>query len=526
MPVVNVSLPSDNTRANVADYNDPITHILAVVNGQLDDDNIASVNGSKVTDATITPAKLTAAVKTGWWDTTAPSSVTALGNRSYSVVVNSTDLTGIISTGMRIRTVRSSTAPVQCTSLNGTTQYYSKTSPNKMTFTDDFVVSAWIKLSSYGADSSIASRYNGTSGWDFKIDLFGRVQLVGFNAGSSNNSRVDSIQSVPLNKWVHVAAQLDMSAFTASTTTSYTMIDGVDVPAAVTRVGTNPTALVQAGNLEVGSRNGGTNFFPGKIAQVAIYSAKVTQANILATISQGLTGAETSLASGYSFNNSFADLNTTTPNDLSAVASAAATNSDSPFTQDDEGAPSGTVDFGVVQKVSFSTNTTIVVQVPEGCAIPTTGSITSMQYAPQGNPFGFPRNKDRWSVEFILRSQVTTASNANFAAMTGMQFSVPIGPWEVGWQSSITVTAVINLYFALSDSSQTGLSATTSDRRLQTHLLGTSASASNSGDVRLTSDRNLTAATTFTMYSLGATTTGKLDGDASSCKFFANLNNL
>jgi hypothetical protein len=68
-----------------------------------------------------------------------------------------------------------------------------------------------------------------------------------------------------------------MSAFTATTLTSYTMLDGLDVPATVSRAGTNPTALIQAGNLQIGAANT-LNFFPGKIAQVAIYNAKVTQA--------------------------------------------------------------------------------------------------------------------------------------------------------------------------------------------------------------------------------------------------------
>jgi hypothetical protein len=40
------------------------------------------------------------------------------------------------------------------------------------------------------------------------------------------------------------------------------MIDGVNVPASVTRGGTNPTSLIQAGNLEIGSINGGTATFP------------------------------------------------------------------------------------------------------------------------------------------------------------------------------------------------------------------------------------------------------------------------
>ena len=239
-----------------------------------------------------------------------PNTVTCNGNRSYDLVFNGTDLTGTLSPGMRLRTTRTTAAPTQCTSLNGSTQYYSKSSPAGMTFTDDFVVSAWVKLSSY-ATGGIVSRYNGTSGWILYVGPNGQLSFAGFNGGSGNYSQVVSNQSLPLNKWVHVIAQLDMSSFTASATTSYFMLDGVDVPSSVNRAGTNPTALVQAGDLQVGAYNG-SNFFPGKIAQAAVFNAKVTQATMKGYISQGLSGSETSLISAYSFNNTLNDLNTTT----------------------------------------------------------------------------------------------------------------------------------------------------------------------------------------------------------------------
>lgn len=364
-----------------------------------------------------------------------PDTVTANGNKSYDLVFNGTDLTDTITEGMRVRSARTVAAPVQCTSLNGTTQYYSKTSPNKMTFTDDFVVSAWVKVSSY-ATSGIASRYNGTSGWIFYLESDGRVTLKGYNASASNNSQVTTYQSIPLNKWVHISAQLDMSAFTATTTTSYIMIDGVDVPASVARAGTNPTALIQAGNLEIGSWNGGLLPFSGKIAQVAIYNAKVTQATILASMNQGLIGTETSLASAYSFSNSITDLNTTTPNDLTANGSAVATNADSPF---GNSGVSTTIDYGIVMAKSFSTNTTLTIQVPEGCTIPTSGGVASMDYSINDVPYGFPRDKGKWEVQTSIKiNSVATASpvsgtfyNSNF------QIRVPKGAFVVGFEASL-----------------------------------------------------------------------------------------
>ena len=357
------------------------------------------------------------------------SAVSYNGNRSYDLTTSS-DNTAVISPGSRIRTTRTVAAPTQCTSLNGSSQYFNDTTVSGMTFTDDFTVSAWVKLSAYGTDSRIASRYNGTSGWAFGIDAAGKIALMGFNGSSSNISYVISWASIPVNKWVHVAAQLDMSSFTATTTTSYVMIDGIDVPAQVSRGGTNPTALVQAGNLEIGSWSGGAMPWPGKIAQVAIYSAKVTQANIKATISQGLSGSETSLVSAYSFNNSLNDLNASNANNLTAQGSAVATNADSPFGGQASGSISSTLDYGIVQKATAST---LTVQVAEGCTIPTSGGVSSASYSTFKVPYGFPAQKSKWNIRTDIFSNQGPYSVGSGVVPTvgGWEVSLPVGAWSV-----------------------------------------------------------------------------------------------
>lgn len=363
---------------------------------------------------------------------TTADQVTALGNRSYTVRIPSVDYTDRLSAGMRLRTTRTVAAPTQCTSLNGTTQYYSKASPNKLTFTNNFVVSAWVKLSSY-ATSSIVTRYNGTSGWKLDLNSSGQVQFIGLNGGAGNYALSTSYQSLPLNKWVHIACQLDMSTTSTGTTNNYIMIDGVEVPNVVTRAGTNPVTLVQAGNLEIGSQNGGGQFFPGKIAQVAIYNAKVTQANILATISQGLSGSETSLASAYSFNGVKTDLNTSTPNDLTANGSAVETNADSPFGGQGDGTISSTLDYAIITKTAFSTNTTLTVQVPEGCTIPTSGGVSAVSYSTQKTPYQFPAQKGKWVVQTISKSTGSqgTPTQNTWYNINSLNMTIPIGEWSV-----------------------------------------------------------------------------------------------
>lgn len=429
-------LPTTGDLIQASDVSSPITDILAALNGGIDSDNLAanSVGTSELVDGSVTEAKLSASYFLGWNTSglIAPTTVTPNGNRSYTLVFNGQDYTQELSEGMRLKFTRTVTAPTQSTSLNGSTQYWSKSSPNKMTFTDDFACSAWVYLTSYAA-GTICSRFNGTSGWAFVVDPNGRLQILGYNAGGVNFSEVKSFQSMPLNRWVHVAAQLDMSAFTASATTSYTMMDGVDVPGVVARGGTNPTALVQAGDFQVGALNA-TNFFPGKIAQVAVYNTKVAQATIVATMHQALTGSETSLASGYSFNGAATDLNTTTPNDLSAVATASYT-ADAPFANGNRTYDTaGTTEYAIVMaKPTFSTNTTVTVQVPEGCTIPTSGGVSTVGYSSQRAPYGFPADRNRWIVESLTRVSTTQGApvSTTWYNIAGTRLFIPIGAWFV-----------------------------------------------------------------------------------------------
>jgi hypothetical protein len=393
-------------------------------------------------------------------------------------------------------------APTQCTSLNGTTQYWVKTSPNKLTFTDDFVVDAYVKLSSYptSTTASIASQFNGTSGWRMEINQTGQVGLYGINNGIANFSGVQTYQSVPLNKWVRITGQLDMSTYTATTTTSYIMLDGVDVPSFVSRGGTNPTALIQAGNLVIGADNTTaiTRFFPGKIAQVAIYNAKVLQADIIKTHSQGLLGTETSLVSAYSFNGVATDLNTTTPNDLTAQAGAGYV-ADSPFGTQASGVPDGLHDYSITQSVS-SNGLTEVVQVPEGCAIPTSGGISAISYSGLKSPYGFPSNANKWLLQTILKTTNATTSNAAFGSFIsdGYKILTPIGSWKLSQKGNYYNSTTTTVYFKL-DSAPTG----TSDNIA---IAQSSAAAIYVSVINTSTEHELTVATAFIMYTLGATT--------------------
>jgi hypothetical protein len=382
-----------------------------------------------------------------------PNTVTYNGNRNYDLVFNSVDLSSTISPGQKLKLTRTVAAPSQCTSLNGTTQYYSKTSPAGMTFTNNFAVSAWVKLTHYGETSTIASRYNATSGWLFFIASNGQVNLQGNNAGSGNAFTFNSYQSIPLNKWVHVSAQIDMTVTTNTATTNYVMIDGADVPGVATRAGTNPTALVQAGNLEIGSYNAGTSPFPGKIAQVAIYNAKIPQATIKASCNQTLSGSETSLISAYSFNGVITDLNTTNANNLTAQGSAVATATDSPFAN---AVTAGLQEYAEINSVTFSTNTTVNVRVPDTSILPTSGGVSNVYYAVGANPYGLPFFTKVLALVKAPSSFTTTIAGADISGLTSTVYvpqnsTIKISLW-VGRVTNVSGAGVETTATLFSDS--------------------------------------------------------------------------
>ena len=425
MGLISLTLPNDGETIDAADVNTPFNTISTVINGNIDNANIktnAAIDGTKIADNSIPASKMLNGAQ-GWTGlANNPNTITYNGNRNYDLVFNSVYLSNTLSPGMRLKLSRTVAAPTQCTDLeSGSSQYYSKTSPAGMTFTDDFVVSAWVKLESYG-NTTIASRYDGAAGngWILQISSSGIVILSGHNGGASNTSNVQSYSSIPLNKWVHITAQLDMSSFTNTATTSYIMIDGVDVPASVQRSGTNPTALVQGGTLAIGGRGAPSDYFDGKLAQVAIFSAKVTQATMRTYMSQGLSGSETSLISAYSFNGVITDLNTTNANNLTANGSAVATATDSPYAN---AVTAGTEEYAEINSVTFSTNTTVNVRVPDACMIPTSGGISNVYYAVGANPYGLPAFSN------VLNEAVLCAVPSTFtstAQIPGLSVSVYI----------------------------------------------------------------------------------------------------
>lgn len=375
-----------------------------------------------------------------------PNTITDNGNRKYTLVFNSVDLTSFISKNMRLKSVRQTNAPTQCTTLNGTTQYFNKATPAGLTVTNNLAAGAWIKPTALPAvTAGIITRSTAASGWQLRLQANGQIVFVYYNAGITNFTYVMSNAIITTNRWQHVAGQHDAVTFTNTPTTSYIMIDGVDVLAPVVRSGSNPTACVQTGDLEIGvDRTGGGAFFTGKIAQAWVATAKITQDNVRLIKNQGLTAANCTtynIASAFSLSGASGatDINTTNANNLTANASAATTTDDSPFTQNDQGTPSGDTDYAVVLTKAFSTNTTLTVQVPEGCSLPTlptSSAISTMYYSTEFAPFGMPDPQKLWvNIQDATitdrtvydQNRISSIGNQMYYNPTGMTLSREMG---------------------------------------------------------------------------------------------------
>jgi len=431
----------------------------------------------------------------GWTPVTQTvSSVSYSGNRSYTLTM-SADVSATLSPGMRVKTTRTVTAPIQCADLeSGSSQYFTKASPAGTTFTDDWSASAWVKLESYtGARNIIINRSDySTQGFGLAIESSGRVEVGSFRI-AGNNSITTSYQSIPLNKWVHVAATTDLSGASV-----LVYIDGVLVPSLTTVSGTI-TALVQyTGDLRIGAlSSAASQYFDGKIAQAAVFSAVLSAATIRSYYSQGLTGTETSLVSAYSFNGVITDLNTTNANNLTAQASAVATNADSPFGQDSNGVTAGTTDYALVMKVA---TTTVTVQVPEGCTIPTSGGVSAIAYSTATSPFGYTLDKERWAGRYILKTsndKTSAITIATYYNINGNNFTLPVGGgWDIRGITSGVVTHAGVTYLATTIALSTSAS-TLVDERLaaSTHFSNASLIENNIRYSAFTGTLTVTSAT-------------------------------
>lgn len=399
---------------------------VAIANSQIRDARSAAAVGSANT------------VNTGWNSLSSYLSGTIVnnGDKSYTIPIQNIDLTGQLSKGMRFKASRSIVPPTQSADFeSSSSQYAIKTSPTNITFTDDFTIEAWVKIESYTA-GGVLTRFNGTSGFLLRMTTNGTVVIDGRNGGGANLRTGETYRSLPLNRWVHIAATLDMSAATANI-----YINGALVPTANATGGTNPTSLLQAGNLELGSWQA-ANFFDGEIAEARLWSTIRNQTQIRDNMNQTLVGNEANLNAYFPLNGNFNDLQTNfAANNLTSTNGAIATAADNPM---------NAIEMGIIHDVVYSApNTLVTVFTGTDYNIPNM-SLSNMNYATDKTPYGFPGQRGKWCYEIpylrpLLKGSI---SNSTWVNLDGGAFNIPVGSWQVGYNAQALLQASSGGLFA------------------------------------------------------------------------------
>lgn len=402
------------------------------------------------------------------------------GNKSYTVN-SSADLTSVLSPGMRFKVNRGTTPPTQCADLEAdSSQYASKTTPSGITFTDDFTCEGWINLESYPSVASvIVSRITGTTGWQLYVDVTGVIVISAFN---STEEKAVSTQSVPLNKWVHVAASADLSGNNFAI-----YLNGVSIP--LTSTG-SLSALVQGGDLMVGKSGKGAYYVDGKIADVRVWSVVRTQTQIRDNMNQQLVGNETNLVAYFKLNG---DWNDSTSNANNMTASGGPS-----FVTDN---PMKATEYGIITKV---TSTQITVFTGTDYNIPN-GTLSSPYYSTQKVPYGFPTSADKWTLEFYYGAGLskTSASADTWYNIGSASIIIPIGAWSVDYFFNLTA-AVSSGTFAYLQAALSTSSSSPVDLRLtsRTQSMATASTTQNQAPVVARADISVSTETTYYILAL------------------------
>jgi hypothetical protein len=427
--------------ATVIDY-DSATHHSAQSKGI---QQFANDDGTLKTQPVRDALGLGASAVNGWEVLPYTLAVTSgynKGNKEFDIVVSNNDLSDELTPGMRLRLQRGTTAPTQCMDLeSSSSQYGSKTTSSGLGQTDDITVEAWINPESYVLGGIMTTANGTTNGWNFYLDASGRITFAGARAA---DDFIVSLQSVNLGIWQHVAANIDSSGATG---TIY--INGISVVSSFTN-NANTAFLATNTNFVIGATNAATptNFFDGKISDCRIWSVVRTATQIQDNMNNQLVGSETNLVGYWKLNGALTD-STSNANHLTGSGGAVATTLDNPMKD---------TEYAIITRVSYSApNTTLTVYTGTDYNIPNM-TLSSPYYSVQKSPYGFPTEKDKWTLNFPIYSTINvggTTANTTYNA-GGYFVDIPKGSWDLSYNISYGVTpnaAIPDLYLGLQTSS-------------------------------------------------------------------------
>lgn len=387
----------------------------SITNGNIADKRVAAAQNAPNSSATTGWNLLSSAVSGALLTYSANN-----GNKEF-VLTSNVDTSGVLSPGMKLKLPRSTTPPTQAMSFTAaSSQYATRASPTGITFTGAFTCEAWVYLNSYTNVGMIIDRMDtgGTNGWDFYINSSG--QIVIDYVTSSSHTTWSTYQSVPLKRWVHIAAAVSS---VSSKTLQGIYINALSVPTQSTA--SAATTLTQTGNLTIGANNiGGTpaNFFDGYIAEARVWSVAQSQANIQANMAINLVGNETNLVAlfqGPTFN----DL-TSNANNLTATNGATQVTS----------YPYNATEYAFVTKVASGA---VTVFTGTDYTIPNM-TLSSPSYSTSRAPYGFPASRGKWvvTVRSLVNDSTASPTSGTWVESPTLRMSIPTGEWNLGYQVS------------------------------------------------------------------------------------------
>lgn len=403
--------------ATIVDYVSGTSHNMMVKGIKVHANQDGTLKGDAVRDALSISAD-----PAGGWEPFAQTFTVASGynkgNREFDLTA-SASVASFLSPGMRFKVTRPGTVPTQCFDAElSSSQYAARASASVagITFTDDFTCEAWIKVESY-VTGTIVARYSGSNGWIFYLNSTGQINIQGTAAGVSDVCF--TTQTVPLGRWIHVAATMDISAATGAV-----YLDGVSMP--VNYTNSAITALVQGTDLTIGAHATPALYFDGMISDVRVWNVVRTATQIKDNMCQYPTDT-TNLVGWWKLDGNFND-SSSNANNLTGSGGAVATTLDNPYKA---------TEYAIVTKVA---TTTVTVFTGTDHTIPS-GALTGANYSLEKQPYGFPGARSKWRVEGFLRTltgQATPAANTWYNPGS-LQIQVPTGVWKVRLLTNIYV---------------------------------------------------------------------------------------
>lgn len=345
------------------------------------------------------------------------------GNKEYTATI-AADVTGYLPLGAKIAVTRGTAAPTQCMSFSAaSTQYASKTASltGFSGITNSVTVSDWIYVNSYGGTGyqtikAYASGTHATNGFKFALNPNGQIDFAAY-ASSGNSRTVTSYQSVPLKRWVHVAASINMS-----TGTGAIYLNGALISSNFVTSGT-ATTMAPATGYYIGRSLFG-EYFDGYISEDVTFSNIQAQSQIQANMNISLTGSETGIVALFQGNgaNGFND-KTSNANNLTATNGASSTQSANPM---------NTIEYATVIKIGAYSGgvTPLTLSTGDTCNIPNM-TLTGAQYSIAGTPLGIPNDLATTVGRRLLfipikASQSTSSTSAvQFPPVKDITFTVP-----------------------------------------------------------------------------------------------------